>query len=53
MATLTQTKPQTTSQPTHQPDRIDAQFDAAIGLPPQSQSPEYLNAYYGSGHVPF
>ena len=37
----------------NQPDKIDAQFDAAIGLPPQSQDADYLKAYFNSGHVPF
>ncbi|WP_414579295.1 hypothetical protein [Anabaena sp. CCY 9402-a] len=54
---MTTTLTQTTQAPAPAPqtanDRLDGQFDSAIGLPPQSQSPDYLTGYFGSGNVPF
>lgn len=47
-----QAQSQTTNNPKDS-DRLDGEFDAAIGLPPQSRNPEYLEGYYHSGYVPF
>lgn len=46
---------QAQSQPNNEKnsDRLDGEFDSAIGLAPQSQNPEYLKGYYHSGYVPF
>ncbi len=52
MTTVTQPQPTQQSQQS-QPDKLEGQFNSQIGLPPQSQNPDYLRGYFDSNVCPF